>query len=94
MDNIKEIIHQVISQIADKKPDEVNKIDRVWQNILDKEDLKHTKLVGERQGKLSVVVDSPAWLYQMNLNKSKILKRIKDEIPNIKYISFRIGKVK
>ena len=94
MDDIKDIINKVIGDIAEKKPDIHNKVDRIWQNLLNKKELKHTKLVGINEGTLSVHVDSPAWLYQMRIRQTKIIKQLKEDAPDIKYIRFKIGKVK
>jgi predicted nucleic acid-binding Zn ribbon protein len=94
MEDIKEIINKVIGDLAEKKPDVHNKVERVWQNLLNGQELKHTKLVGINEGTLSVFVDSPAWLYQMRIRQTKILKQLKEDAPDIKYIQFKIGKIK
>lgn len=94
MDRIKDIVGQVIEKIAEKKAAGHKRIDQVWQNILEKKDLQHTCLVGIKEGKLLVAVDSPAWLFQMNIKKQRILERLKEEMPEIQRIHFKIGKVK
>lgn len=94
MDNIKDVVNQVIEKISIKQPVEQGKIDRIWQNVLNEQELKHTCLEGIKDGKLSVNVDSPAWLYQMQIRRTKILERLKDELPDIKSVFFRIGKIK
>ena len=91
MDNIKDIVHQVIGKIAERTPQPQEKIDRIWQNILEKQELKHTQLSGIKDGQLFVNVDSPAWLFQMNIRKAKIIERLKTEMPDIKSIRFKIG---
>jgi len=93
MDDIKNIVNKVIGDIAGKNPDVHNKVERVWQNLLNKQELKHTKLAGINNGTLSVHVDSPAWLYQMRVRQTKLLKQLKEEIADVKYIRFKIGKV-
>lgn len=91
MDDIKDIINKVIGDIAGKNPDVHNKADRIWQNLLTKQELKHTKLVGINQGTLWVNVDSPAWLYQMKIRQTKLVKQLKEEVPDIHGIRFKIG---
>ena len=93
MDPIKDIIDNVIGRIATKSPDTEKKIERIWLNLLNKQELQHSSLMGVNNGKLLVHVDSPAWLYQLNTKKTKLLKRLQEEIPEIKYISFKIGKL-
>ena len=94
MDNIKDIINQVIGQIAEKQPNNQSKLERIWLNVLEAKELEHTRLVGLKNGWISAYVDSPAWLYQMKIRRGKIVERLKQEIPEIKNISFKIGKVK
>lgn len=93
MDNIEDIIKNVIGKMADRKLGDHQKIHRLWVNMLTESELKHTKLMGVKNGMVSVYVDSPTWLYQMNTQKRKILGRLKEEISTIEYISFRIGKI-
>ena len=94
MEPIKDIITQVIAKISSGKPEIHNKIQRIWQNILDKKTMQHTAIVGLHKGQLIVHVDSPAWLFQMNIKKRKTLERLKEEIPELSHIRFKIGKVK
>lgn len=94
MDNIKSVINKVIAGIASKNPDTHNKIDGVWRNLLTKQELKHTKLNGLNKGSLFVLVDSPAWMYQLQTRQTKILKELKENIPDVKSIRFKVGSVK
>lgn len=93
MDNIKDVINKVIGGIAEKNPDTHSKINRIWINLLTEQELKHTKLVGVNEETLSVYVDSPAWMHQMRIRQTKILKQLKEEVSDIKHIRFKIGKV-
>lgn len=94
MDNIKDIIGQVIGKISAKEINTDERLHRAWQNILEKDELKHTVLQGVKDKKVSILVDSPAWLYQMRLKKGKLVEKLKDIIPDIENISFKIGKIK
>lgn len=94
MDNIKNIVNTVIGNIAERKPDKHDKVGRIWENLLNDKELKHTKIIGIKEEGLLVCVDSPAWMYQMKIRQTKILKQLKEEIPHIKYIRFKMGKIK
>lgn len=94
MDEIKDIINKVVGDIAQKNPDTYDRVDRIWQNLLSKHELKHTRLVGIKNDTVHVHVDSPAWLYQLRTQQTKILKRLKEEIPGVKTIYFKIGSLK
>jgi predicted nucleic acid-binding Zn ribbon protein len=94
MDVIKDVIHDVIGNIAEKNPAKHKKIDRIWLNVLEEAERKHTNFQGIKEGNISVLVDSPAWLYEMRIKKFKILQRLQEELPDIKNIYFKIGKLK
>ena len=94
MEQIKEIISQVIANMAAGKPETQEKIKRIWENAFDANTRKHTSIVGLQKGRLIVHVDSPAWLFQMNLKKRAALEKLKNGIPELSHIYFKIGKVK
>ena len=94
MEQIKEIISKVIANISSGRPEVRNKIQRLWQNIAEPKAMKHTAVVGLQKGELVIHVDSPAWLFQMNLQRRKLIERLKAEFPELSNIRFKIGKVK
>jgi hypothetical protein len=93
MDQIKDVITQVIGELLEGKPTVQNKIYRVWEHVAEQKVRKHTAIAGFTQGSLAVHVDSPAWLFQMNFQKRKLLKKVQEEIPEVTAIIFKIGKV-
>ena len=94
MDNIKDVVYQVVGKMSLRQPQTPEKVERILKNILNDKELEHVSLAGEKNGHLFIHVDSPAWLYQMNIKKNKILERLKDEVSSVQNISFKIGKVK
>lgn len=94
MDSIKDIIPRVVEDMArsrDHRTGDPGALQRAWQDILEKSELKHTKLVGPRNGNLLVSVDSPAWLYHLRMRKAKILKKLREKMPEIKEITLKVG---
>lgn len=94
MEKIQDIIPSVVEKMALRKPEAHLKIQRLWQNICEKKETQHTSIVGLQKGTLVVNADSPAWLFQMNLRRKRILEKLKEEIPEVNTIRFKIGKVK
>lgn len=94
MDSIKNIIPQVIEGLSGKRPDARQKLEQFWENVLEKKERAHARLIGWREKTISVQVDSPAWLYQMKTKKGKILARLQKEFPEIEDVSFKIGNMK
>ncbi len=94
MDEIKDIIQQVIGQIASKKSFSTKSIQDIWEKTLEAKELSHVRLVNFEDGKLLVFVDSSAWLFQMSIKKRKILSKLNEGHGEIKNIIFKVGKVK
>lgn len=97
MDSIKDIIPRVVENMVrsrDQRTGDPGALEKAWQDILEKPELKHTKLVGPRDGNLLVLVDSPAWLYHLRMRKAKILKQLLEKMPEIKEITFKVGEHK
>lgn len=93
MEHIKNIVNTVIGNIASQNPDEHNKAERIWKNLLNEKELRHTKLIGIKEETLFVCVDSPAWMYQMRIRQTNILKHLKEDIPGVTRIRFKMGKI-
>ena len=97
MDSIKDIIPQVVEKMVrwrSQRSGGHDTLEQVWQNVLEKQELRHTRLIGPRDGKLFVSVDSPARLYHLRMRKTKILKQVQKEIPEIQDIIFKVGAIK
>ena len=91
MDSIKDIIPQVVEKMARQRGGEQGALEQAWQDVLEKQELKHVKLVGPRDGNLLVSVDSPARAYHLRMRKTKILKQLREKIPEIKDITFKVS---
>jgi hypothetical protein len=76
MDNIKSIVGDVIKDLSNRQSKESDKIERVLKSILTKEEMDHIKILGEKEGKISINIDSPTWGYHFRTKKRYILERI------------------
>lgn len=94
MDSIKNIIPQVIGNISQRRSDDKGRLDGIWQGVLKAQELGHTELAGIKDDKILVWVDSPAVLYQMKIRKPKILECLQRDLPDLRNIDFKIGKVR
>lgn len=94
MEKIKDIIPQVLSDLSQRNPVRPTQIQHIWQESIDEKTRKHVSIGGFEQGKLLVLVDSPTWLFQLSLQKNKILSKMRQQSPDIQSIQFKIGTVK
>jgi len=75
---IKEILQQAVTGIEKQRKNTVFKeeIESFWKEAAGEKAAKHsspTQLKGET---LTINVDSPIWIYQLNINKQKIEKSL------------------
>ena len=89
MEHIKETLQGIIKDIGAKKGSDAADVFRLFVNNLTRAKRKHVKCASLRSRVLTVNVDSSVWLYQLNLEKEKLLKKL-----GLKDIRFRIGAVK
>jgi len=94
MDSIKDIIPQVVEKMARQRAGEQGALEQAWKDVLAKQGLKHVTLVGPRDGSLLVSVDSPARLYHLRTRKAAILRQLREKVPEIKDIIFKVGEQK
>ncbi|MFA6378211.1 MAG: DciA family protein [Candidatus Omnitrophota bacterium] len=94
MENIKDIVHSVVKNISEQRPHKENDLQVLWEQAAGTKTAKATHIVGMKEGRLLVVTDSPARLFDLTLHKKKLLKNMQEKWSELKDISFKIGKVK
>ena len=94
MERIKDTIRAVMSGLKAGKPVvAAGAPEEALKKILTKRELKHIKFNYFRRGVMGVSVDSSSWLYQFNLQKEDLSRRLVKERIEIKDIRFRLGDV-
>ena len=91
MDNIKEVVRDVLERLSSKQPADEQKIDDILRGALTESERKHVKFVGQKDDKCHFLVTSPVWLFQLNIKKNSILRKLKEIYPEIKTMHIRIG---
>ena len=89
----KDILPSVIENISRQNIQEQTSLDNLWKEILGC-DADKAVVLGVKEGVLLVTVDCGARLFQMRMRKQTLLTKIQKELPDIKNIVFKIGKVK
>ena len=93
---IKDVIKGVIKTWSEKSTDLTEEdILRAWRDAAGKRMARHSKPTSFKSSRLVVSVDSSGWLYELSLNKTAILKKLKKKFKKklLKEIQFRIGEV-
>lgn len=92
MDTLKEVIKEVMQGLKTHQPAQEN-LEGALKKSLSRRNLGHVKFRYFRRGILGIAVDSSAWLYQLNLEKEKLLAKLRKKSPQIKDVRFYIGEI-
>ncbi|MCM8778217.1 MAG: DUF721 domain-containing protein [Candidatus Omnitrophica bacterium] len=87
------IVSRVMHHLREKSKKE--DIFKLWKKAVGKRVAQHTKPVYFHSGVLVVNVDKTGWLYELNILKPFLFRKLKRFITNtnLKEIKFRIGEV-
>jgi predicted nucleic acid-binding Zn ribbon protein len=90
MDNMKDLVHGVIGELAKKRPQEVD-IVVLWQRISG--NAKGSRVAEIKNGTLTILVDSSARKITLFRKREELLQEIQSKVPAIKTIYFKVGSV-
>ncbi len=90
MQTIKEVITGVLEGLKAKRESK-DAPEELLRRVLRKKELEHTKFRYLHKGVLGITVDSSVWLYQLNLQKPKLLEKLNKKSKAIKDVHFYIG---
>lgn len=93
--SIREILKTTIKKAEEQKKDLLSEEEvwSAWKNAVGTNAAKHTKPKRLTRRTLIIDVNSPTWIYQLNINRERIEKRVNRQLkrdPPIK-IKFRAG---
>ena len=94
MDNIKDIVCNVIHGLEMKKAQQQKDVGQIWKECVKDKEAHHTRPEGIKNNTLYVNADCSAWMFQCRLRYKVILQALQKELPEVKKIYFKIGKVR
>ncbi len=88
-EEIKSVIEEILGRLEKTRKADEGGIIAAWENAAGKRAAKHTQPVSLRKGVLTVAVDGSAWLYQLTIDKRKLIDALKagagQEIADIQF---------
>ena len=79
---------QVAQQILDERisPQQAkfSQVDEVWRELLPAELQQHCEIFGISNGQLEVQVDSPSYVYELQLCSSELLSELQRQCPRVR----------
>jgi len=94
MEAIKETVAGILFKLQEKKEGKTDTTPSgLLKRCLTKKELEHIKFSYFKKGVVGITVDSSAWLYQLSLQKVRILQTLSEYSKDIKDIRFRLGEI-
>ncbi len=95
MEAIKTLINGVIQKLEVKQKElEQEDPEIILKKFLTKSDLAHIKFNYFKRGVFSIKVDSSVRLYNLSLQKERLLAGLSKNLPAVKDIRFVLGEIK
>ena len=88
---IEEIVKTIIKNTCDKQEESKENLEAAWEQAAGKNAMAHTTLTAFKNNILTIAVDSSSWIYQLNINKTKIEKIISRRFKKQIQIKLRAG---
>lgn len=93
MDNIKDVVHALMGKLSVSTVEGRRSVEDIVSGMLNDQEKKHVRFSGMKEGKIFMVVDSSAWLFQMRTKQQRLLKEIQLQVSDVTQMYFKIGKV-
>lgn len=95
MEAIKNTVGSVLRELAAKKKQSAkDDLSPLLKKIFTKKESAHIKFNYYRKGIVGLSADSSSRIYSLNLQKEKLLVKLRGKIPGIKDIRFYLGETK
>jgi len=72
-----EVLKEMMDRRIQPQQEDFSAVDKVWGELLPPQLLEHCRITGFCGGKLTVAADSPAYMYEMQLVSSELLKQLR-----------------
>jgi hypothetical protein len=87
------VAQQLLTERISPQQAKFSQIDEVWRGLLPAELQRHCGIVGLSGGQLDVQVDSPSYVYELQLCSSELLAELQRQCPRVRLtrIKFTVG---
>jgi predicted nucleic acid-binding Zn ribbon protein len=76
-----EVAQQLMTEQISPRQEKFSSVSEVWSQMLPAELAQHCEIVGVSGGQLKVQVDSPSYMYELQLCSSELLDELQRQCP-------------
>jgi predicted nucleic acid-binding Zn ribbon protein len=78
-----DVISELMDNQISQRQAELRSVEKLWISVLPTEMSQHCKIAGISSGKLLVQVDSPSYMYELQLVSCELLKELRRQHPRV-----------
>jgi hypothetical protein len=88
-----QVAQQLMAERISPRQAKYSQLDEVWRELLPTELYQHCEIVDFSGGQLDVQVDSPSYVYELQLCSSELLAELQRQCPRVRLtrIKFTVG---
>ena len=79
-----QVAQQLLNRQISPQQAKFSQVDDVWRELLPAELQRHCEIVGISGGQLDVQVDSPSYVYELQLCSSELLSELQQKCPRVR----------
>jgi len=79
-----QVAQQLLAERISPQQAKFSQVDEVWRDLLPAELQEHCEIVGISGGQLDVRVDSPSYVYELQLCSSDLLTELQRQCPRVR----------
>ncbi|MFC1634029.1 DUF721 domain-containing protein [Planctomycetota bacterium] len=79
-----QVAQQLLAERISPQQAKFSQVDEVWRELLPIELQEHCEIVGISGGQLDVQVDSPSYVYELQLCSSELLNELQRQCPRVR----------
>ena len=82
--NLGQVAQQLLAEQISPQQAKFSQVDEVWRDLLPAELQQHCEIVDISGGQLDVKVDSPSYVYELQMCSSELLSELQRQCPRVR----------
>jgi len=79
-----QVAQRLLAERISPQQAKFSQVDEIWRDLLPAELYRHCEIVGISGGQLDIQVDSPSYVYELQLCSSELLSELQRQCPRVR----------
>ena len=86
-----QVAQQLLTRQISPQQAKFSQVDEVWRDLLPAELQQHCEIIGISGGQLEIQVDSPSYVYELQLCRSELLTELQQQCPRVRLTKIKFS---